>query len=188
MVEPYALPRAFETEDLATLLLGLNRKQRMVLREYVDKVEMGCLPVTNWLQSEKCPVREDDWYRRGKTARFKNSPAFQQALEAYLRAALKASAAEEVKGIAKAKRILRLGAARAAEHLVELVDTAEKDADQVKAALGVLDRADMETAAKGEVEVSDARERIERLLFQNHGGGDPEAAEERDPGGAGEAE
>lgn len=260
MLDAYALPRSFESEELTTLLLALSPRQRRVLREYVEKVELGCLQVTAWLDEDSCPVTERSWYKAN--GQYKNCPAFQQALEAYLRAAVKASTAEETRAIARAKRALRLAAAPAAERVVEQVDadlgvffkvverwttepistyeTLEKrmapnpfspegpeieehlqravvvDVDRLRdprfskavkkfsdsprngiaielhdaqrAALSILDRADMETAAKGEVEVSDARERLARLLGSGVGGGDQEAAEEPGPGGAGEPE
>lgn len=188
MLDAYALPRHFESEELATLLLALTPRQRRVLRAYVARVELGGQPVTIWLADPQCPVTERSWYKAGSRAQYKNCPGFQQALEAYLRAAVKAGTAEEAKAIARAKRTLRLGAARAAERLVELVDRGEKHDVQVKAAVSILDRADMETASKGEVEVSDARERLARLLGTGVGDGAEDAAEGADPGGAGEPE
>lgn len=257
MIQPYELPRAFENETLTTLLMVLSPRQRRVLREYVERVELGELSVTTWLAGPQCPVTERSWYRRGERAAFKNCPAFQDALTAYLRAAMQAAANEEVKAIGAAKRRLRLKAERAAERITEQVDghaglffrTVERwtmtplasqeivreeeqeytDAhgkprvgtfylvrqavldvsrltdpglarlvrkfedgpkglklelyDALRAAETILDRADMETAAKGEmgVEVSDARERLARLL-----GAD--AADGAETDGAGEAE
>ena len=188
MIDRYELPRHFEGEELTALLVALSPKQRRVLRNYVDHVELGDMSVTAWLLMLNCPVTERSWYKRGARAQFRNCQAFQDALDAYLRAAVKAGAVEETKAIAKAKRTLRLGAARAAERLVYLVDEADRQADQVKAALGVLDRADMETAAKGEVEVSDARERLARLLGADDRGDGAGAEPGPEAGGAGGAE
>lgn len=180
MVEPYALPRAFESEELATLLMGLTAKQRRVLREYVDKVELGGMSLTAWLADPKCSVTERSWYTAGAAAVYRNSAAFQAALSAYLRIAIKASEAETARAIASSKRILRLGAVAAANRLVHETENGERSADRIKAAAEVLNRADIETAAKGEVEVSDARDRLARLLGADHDAG----AESGGPGGA----
>lgn len=257
MIGPYELPRAFESEELTAVLTRLTPRQRRVLREYVERVELGELSVTAWLADERCPVTERSWYRRGPRAGFRNCQAFQDALTAYLRAAIRAGADEEARAIAAAKRRIRLKAERAAERITDQVDgsigqffrsverwtmaplpsqeilreevreyTDERGKqktgmfylvrqtvldvgkvtdpvlarlvrkfedgpkglklelyDALRAAETILDRADMETAAKGEigVEVSDARERLARLL-----GAD--AADGAEAGGAGEAE
>ncbi len=169
MLDRYELPRHFESDELTALLVALSPKQRRVLREYVDQVELGERSIQAWLMDDKCPVSERSWYKRGARAQFRNCQAFQDALDAYLRAAVKAGAVEETKAIAKAKRALRLGAPRAAERLVELVDEAEKHGDQVKAALGVLDRADLATASKGETALTVDMAKFEDALKRAYG-------------------
>lgn len=181
MIGPYALPAAFEREELASLLMELTPRQRRVLREYVDRVELGALSITEWFADPKCPVSQRAWYTTGETAAYRHSPVFQVALQAYLKAALAAAEAETVRAIAASRRILRLGAVAAANRLVLETDRGERSADRIKAAAEVLNRADMETAAKSEVEVSDAREKLARLL-----GADDDAGAET--AGAGEAE
>lgn len=122
MILPYALPRAFESEELTTRLMRLSPLQRRVLREYVEKVEIGESSIMEWLADPGCPVSEGVWYRRGATAHYKHSPLFQEALTAYLKAAIRAGSEEETKAISAAKRRLRLKADRAAERIADQVD------------------------------------------------------------------
>lgn len=184
MIQPYALPRAFETEALTAQLMRLSAKQRRVVREYVDVVEIGGTLVTEWLRLPGCPVSENEWYKReAKGGHYKNNALFADVLAEYTRAALKADVDERLRSIGASKRTLQLGSIAAARRLVHEVDHGERSADRIKASEAVLDRADKDLAAKGEigVEVSDARERLARLL-----GAD--AADGAEAGGAGEAE
>lgn len=177
MVGRYELAYACESAEVAALLNALKPKQRRVLREYVWRVELGDVGVTEWLKSEDCPVGERAWYDKGDKAGYLHNPLFQTALEAYKKAATASQVREEQKSVAQAQRELRMGAVKAAKRLVYLVENAENENVQEKAAEAVLDRADVGTAAKAEVEVTDAKQRLARLLgAESSSGADPAGA------------
>jgi hypothetical protein len=181
MVGRYELAYACESAEVAALLGALKPKQRRVLREYVWRVELGETGVTEWLRSEDCPVGERAWYDKGPKAAYFHNSLFQTALQAYLRVAGGWQVREEEKAVGAARRELRMAAPKAARRLAWLIENAESHSVQEKASEAILDRADVGTAPKAEVELTDARERLARLL-----GAD--TAEDADPAGAGQAE
>jgi hypothetical protein len=117
--QPYEVPHACESLEVARLLAELTPRQRRVLREYVWKVELGETNVTEWLHSAVSPVSERAWYGTGKRANYLHSEAFQKALDAYRRAGQKWVLAEEQKQVARARASLVRAAPKAAERLVE---------------------------------------------------------------------
>lgn len=121
-MRPYDLPHACESAEIAALLAALSPKQRRVLREYVWRVELGELNVSDWLKSETCPVNSGTWYAGGDKAHYRNCPAFQEALEAYRRAGMRWRLGEEQKTIERAHAALVRAAPRAADRLVDQVD------------------------------------------------------------------
>lgn len=149
LVGRYELPHACESQEIATALARLSAKQRRVLREYIWQVEMGRLGVTEWLRSEGCPVSERAWYTSGDKANYLHNATFQAALDAYKRAGQRWLIGEETRTIEAAQRKLRMGAERAAERVVDLVDNGRGDMVRLLASKEVLDRADVATASKG---------------------------------------
>lgn len=148
MLGPYEIPHACELQELAGVLAQLTRNQRQVLRSYIWQVELGDRTVTAWLAGEKCPVSTNTWYRTGKRSGYYHNEAFQEAITAYKQAGQRWLLSEEERSVAAATRKLRLGAVRAAERMVDLVDNAGSDMVKLRAAEQVLDRADAATAAK----------------------------------------
>lgn len=149
----YDLPQSWETEEVVGLLLQLSKVQRRALRAYVTQVELGTMDVTEWLDSELCPVSRTAWYRKGQS-NYLNNDLFQEALQASLRRAIAAQTAEEERAIARATRRLRLLAPDAVETLVELMAEGESDAVRLRATDSILNRAGLETAEKSTTEVT----------------------------------
>ena len=145
----YALPHASESQEIALALARLSPKQRRVLREYIWQVELGGLGVTEWLRSEKCPVTQKAWYLPGDKANYLHNEAFQEALDLYKVAGQRWLISEEARTVEAAQRKLRMGAVKAADRMVDLVDNAGSDMVKLRAAEQVLDRADAATASKG---------------------------------------
>lgn len=144
----YDLPQSWETEETVALLMQLSTTQRRALRAYLSQVELGHLNVVEWLDSDPCPVSRAAWYRDGQR-NYLNSPQFRQALDACLRRALLAQNSEEEKAIRQATRKLRMLVPKAVESLERIMQTGESDAVKLRAADSILDRAGLETAAKG---------------------------------------
>lgn len=119
MSRPYQLPHSCESAEIAKLLSVLSPRQRRVLREYVWRVELGELSITEWLRSEDCPVSARAWYASGERANYLHSEAFQAALRAYRSAGQRWQVAEEQKQIARAHATLVRATPRAAERIVE---------------------------------------------------------------------
>lgn len=156
-VQRYALPHACESQEIATALAQLSPKQRWVLREYIWQVELGGAAVTEWLHGETCPVSPTSWYLSGDKANYLHNAAFQNALDLYRQAGQRWVITEEARTVEAAQRKLRMGAARAAERMVALVDEASTDMVRLRAAEQVLDRADVATASKapGQAQVTE---------------------------------
>lgn len=161
MLNPYDLPHDCEREAVALALSGLNRRQRRVLRAYVREVECGEKDLSKWIAEGPDSPSMATWRvparKGGKYWGTEDDPVkpFREAVRLYRDAWLFWETAEEQKALRKAGRDLRLLAPKAVERLGNLMDYADKDAVRLRAALGVLDRASMETAAKNEtVEMS----------------------------------
>lgn len=144
----YDLPQSWETEETVALLMALTSTQRRALRAYISQVELGDKSVVEWLASDLCPVSRAAWYRDGQR-NYLNHPGFKAALEACLRRALAAQTAEEDKAIRRATSKLRLLVPKAVDRLEALMESGESDAVKLRAADSILDRAGLETAAKG---------------------------------------
>jgi hypothetical protein len=149
LLRRYELPHACESMEIAQALARLAARQRRVLREYIWQVELGELGVTAWLESEKCPVSPRAWYASGHKANYLHSDAFQEALALYRDAGQRWLITDQARSVEAAQRKLRLGAVKAAERMVDLVDHAASDMVKLRAAEQVLDRADVATASKG---------------------------------------
>jgi hypothetical protein len=145
----YELPHACESMEIAQALTRLAAKQRRVLREYIWQVELGEVGVTAWLESEKCPVSPRAWYASGHKANYLHNDAFKEALALYRDGGQRWLITEEARTVEAAQRKLRLGAVKAADRMVDLVDNAGSDMVKLRAAEQVLDRADAATASKG---------------------------------------
>lgn len=160
MINPYDLPHDCEREAVALALAALNRNQRRVLRAYVRNVECGDKTLTDWLTNGPDQVALSTWRRpAGKGGQYWGTDAdpviaFRSAVKLYKDAWLTWETDEEAKALRKAGRELRLLAPKAVERLASLMEWADKDAVRLRAALGVLDRAGIETAAKGPEAVS----------------------------------
>ena len=126
--DPFDLPHACETAEVAALLAELTPRQRRTLRDYVWRVELGQLGVSDWLRAGDCPVCERSWYAGGGRARYLHCAAFQEALRRYLKSASSWQLAEEQRAIARAHATLVRSAPGAAARLAE---QAEADLSQV---------------------------------------------------------
>jgi hypothetical protein len=181
----YQLPHSCETEEIAALLNQLSPRQQRVLRAYVWQVELGELLVSEWLATEGCPVGIKSWYRRGDNAAYWNDGAFRAALDAYLRTGQRWRLNQEQRQVERARTTLIQAAGKAANKLAGLVDS-ESERIALEASNSVLDRAGLETATKGTVDVQesgadDARAKLAKLLAGRAGPG-------ADPAGAGGAD
>lgn len=121
MLLPYALPHECESEEIARALGGLTPKQRRALRAYVWQVELGEQTVTGWLASDTCPVARQSWYR--SDGGYWGNGEFRRALELYLAAGLKWRTAQDRRDVERARRSLLLAAPKAAERLVDQLDS-----------------------------------------------------------------
>ena len=154
MLNPYDIPHDCEREGVATALAHLDRRQRRVLRAYVRNVECGARTLTQWLAEGPDAVALSTWRKPGSTGgKYWGTEAdpvipFRQAVDLYVKAWLAWEAGEEVKAVRKAGRELRLMAPKAAARLEYLMEQGESHNVQLRAALGVLDRAGTDTAAK----------------------------------------
>jgi hypothetical protein len=118
-MQPYATPHSCETAEVAAALAALRPRQRRALREYVWRVALGELSVTDWLRREDCPVSARAWYAKGERAGYLHSEAFQAALEAYRTAGQRWQLADEAKHITRAHATLVRATPKAAERIVE---------------------------------------------------------------------
>jgi hypothetical protein len=115
MIEPFRLPHACESAEIARLLAALSPRQRRVLRAYVWQVELGERSLSVWLAEPKCPVARSTWYK------YTGENSFQAALKAYRSAGLRWLAEQDQRSVAGAQRRLRMAASAAADRLVEQV-------------------------------------------------------------------
>lgn len=159
MLNPYDIPHDCEREGVAAALARLDRRQRRVLRAYVRNVECGDKAVTQWLTEGPDAVAISTWRKPGREGgKYWGTDAdpvvpFRKATEMYVKAWLAWEAGEEAKAVRKAGRELRLMAPKAAQRLEYLMENGESHNVQLRAALGVLDRAGTDTAAKGTMAV-----------------------------------
>jgi len=121
MIEAYQLPHECEREGLTETLSQLSARQRRVLRAYVWQVELGERTVTEWLESEACPVARSQWYNGGPAGKYWGNPDFQRALAAYKRAGLEWQTNQERRAVEAAQRRIRRAAPGAADRLVDQV-------------------------------------------------------------------
>lgn len=120
--------------------------------------------------------------------KWKHDPTFKVCLEEVDRLARQWKDSRTVRALQEAAERLALAAPIAVAKVMGLL-ASDDESVRLRAALGILDRAGMETATKttAGVEVSDARERLARLLGVD-GGGAADAAGGPEAGGAGGAE
>ena len=145
-VLPYELPHACESFEMAAMLAQLDKEQRRTLRSLMWQVEFGDKSVTAWLSDKGCPVSHNTFYRQG--GRFLHDAKFKAARELYKQVGARWLIAEEERSIGDALRELRMGARKAAQRMVDLVDNGTTDGVRLRASEQVLDRADVAVGSK----------------------------------------
>ncbi len=161
-LSPYSIPHDCEKAELAARLLRLKTNQRKVLRSYVRNVLAidGTMTLTQWVKSDTVPRVSMSVWRKpadkdGNYWGTEDSPnvAFREAVDAYLIALNRWETDEEEKSVRSANRQIRLGALKAANELVNLVEYEEDARIRLDASKTVLDRASVDTAAKGSINI-----------------------------------
>lgn len=167
---PYSVPHDCEREELALQLALLKPQQRTILRSYIHNVVYGQMNLSEWSRQDIYPrVSLPAWRKRfdrgGNYWGTEDSPnqQFRDAYNAYVLAHTTWQTIEEEKSVKRAGKLLRLGATRAAERILFLVDDGENDRIKLDAAKTVLDRASEDTAEKGSLSVGISSETFAAL-------------------------
>lgn len=172
---PYTYPHMCESEQVAEALARLPAQKRRVLRSYIWHVELGSKRVGEWLAMGDCPISPAAWYRSaGKN--YLRDAYFLDARDIYVARALVWQSTAEATAVQQAAHKLRLHSLNAVEQLIEMMATGEKDADKIRAAATILDRADIATAVKSSQEVSGPDGGPVQIYLPDNGreGGDPD--------------
>lgn len=188
-MNPYSTPRYAEKEEAHRAMMLLDRVQQAVLRSYVLQVHFGKLTLAEWHGSQH-GVNRANWYKPArKGGRYygtedDGNPLFRDALEKLIECYGLARTEEEARTVAEAGRLYRMAAAAAAEKHLWLMDNAEDESVQLRAASEVADRAGVVKVVKADV--TSGGERIRTYSVEAHPGmWDMDGVDGMDGGGRG---
>lgn len=160
MFDPYSVPHECEKEAVATALHSLSIAQIKAVRSYIQLVAFGDTRLTDWLGQAPHAPNESNWRKPArKGGRYwgtEEDPVkpFRDAVEVYRLSMLRLETAEEEQAMRRAVSKLRRLTTKAVDSLERLMESGESDAVKLRATTDILDRAGVETAAKGSAEVS----------------------------------
>lgn len=139
------LPKPYEVTKRRTIIALVQARLTRVSEERVWELTDTCSRNT-WHRTDK---KKD-----GSPKGWKHDPVIKDVYQNVLRAALKWSEQKPLLAVQEAAAILTGAAPDAAEKVVALMKGAQNQRDQLQASLSILDRAGVETAPKGALNVN----------------------------------
>lgn len=162
-MNPYSTPSYAEREEAQRAMMLLDRQQQAVLRSYVVQVHFGSMTLTQWHDSPH-GVSRNAWQKPArKGGRYygteeDGNPLFRAALAKLIECYAAARTEEEARAVAAAGRAYRLAAADAADRHIWLMQNAQDESVQLRAASEVADRAGV--VKVGKLDVTSGGERV----------------------------